>query len=290
MKLLLSFILIMSSFTVLADASDFVPSHEVCEKEGRRFRRIARRANVGVREARRICDRYYEALINANANGDLTTLDPGEEDDLEALLDSLGLRRNFYVQALRERFVLAMTPGVLEEEPSKQELLKAQDTWACLSHEPFERGNLSGSTETKVVGISFSGIGEYIRDNSGFEYAVINQEELISSDMEQDKVRAVRYEYYCERNGECNQENYDQRVLIVEETVRRQGLIGYIVDLIDGFGINQDEAVQTFLRANAVRALNRVTDNTCGWSSCELVTKYYECYEDRDAVIGLLGL
>lgn len=294
MKFLLSAMLIFSAFSVQevqANDEEFKPSLEVCES-GRKLRAAAKKAGISTRRARAICEAYELKLLEQSGKSD-TDLDPGEDDDLDKLLESIGLKRNFYVTDLRRRFTLALTPGALDDEPSIPGLLGATDTWGCLAHEPWkETGGLTGSVDKNIVGISFKNIGFFNIDNSGFEYGLIEGKELIGSDQDNRKARAVRYSYYCEKGKpeDCNQDNYDTRVLYVEETVQGKGILGYLADYVDGFGIDPEEAAMQFLRNKAGQALNRVTYNECKdfrlFTGCEMVTKYYECYEDSSIMFS----
>lgn len=275
-----------------ADREEFVPTIEVCDSN-KKMKRAARKYKISRRTVRAMCEAYKLKLME-NANKTDTDLDPGEEDDLDALLEAIGLKRNFYVTDLRRRFTLALTPGVLEDEPSIPGLLRSVDTWGCLAHEPWKgEGGLTGSVDKNVVGIQFSNIGFYNSDNSGYEYGLIDGKELIGSDQDNLKARAIRYAYYCEKNpNDCNQENYDSRVLYVEETIQGKGILGYVGDYVNGFGIDANEAALQFLRNKAGQALNRVTFNECKdfrlFTGCELVTKYYECYEDSALLFNQL--
>ncbi len=294
MKILLSSLLILGSLSSFANADEeFVPTLEVCSSSSK-LRRAARKAGISKRRAQALCEAYELKLIEQGDKAD-TGLSPQEDDDLDKLLEAIGLKRNFYVTDLRRRFTLALTPGTLDDEPSTPELLSGVETWGCLVHEPYKGvGGLTGSVDKNVVGISFKNIGFYTTDNSGYEYGLIQGKELIGSDQDNLKVRAVRYNYYCTRNPEdCNRDNAESTVLYVEETIQGKGIIGYVTDYIDGFGIDPNEAALQFLRAKAGQALNRVTYNECKdfrlFTGCEMVTKYYECYDNPETASKLIN-
>lgn len=81
-----------------------------------------------------IYEAYEHKLLEQGDKTD-TGLKTQENDDLDKLLEAIGLKRNFYVIDLRKRFTLALTSG-------------AVNIWGCLVHEPWKDfGNLTGSVD-----------------------------------------------------------------------------------------------------------------------------------------------
>ncbi len=282
MKLLL-LTLIALSFSAFAGIDDFEPSIKTCNNTGK-LKKAAKKADISKLAAQKICRVYLKDL--ADTATDTKINGTTDDKDIDDLLEALGLKRNVYALDLRIRFTQALSPSITEGAETAREVLQAVDTWPCIIHQPFNGSDLSGSAKNETTGIAFSVLANLIQDDSGYKYGYRNNVELAGADRNNENIRSIRYEYFCEKEGNenCTVENYDQRVLYIEETLQGPGLITYISNYLSGGGIDAEEAVMQLLRNKAVPALNNITNNQCSdfrlFTGCEMVVNYYECFED----------
>ena len=190
-------------------------------------------------------------------------------------------------------FARSLRPGIDKEAPYPHELLGVAEgyPWICIPNEPFSGPSLSGSnsgSERKII--SFSGpIGPRIEDDDRFVYGYSNGLELVGSDKDNHFLRSIRLEYFCLKEGaaHCNENNHDQKILLIEESVKSKGLISRAFAWITDLRIDAQEVLHTYLAAKGGRAqTNYLLENErdCNGSQllgdCEIAVRYFECAVD----------
>ena len=267
--------------------------------------KMASKHGIGMRNAHNICREHEKAVLNGINSQDVTSLDPiALGDELLSILDSLHIERNPYVSGLRTRFVRSHKPGIEPEAPSPQSLVKQDGSpWVCTGNKPFlhKFGTFSsGNNSTGIFPLKFYAYGNRVQDSDGYRYNTVNSLEMTAGDPKGDGfLRNARVEYYCEKinPANCEEDNADLKVLIIEESVRTKGLLYNLFNWIKGLGTNYQDLLMNFMAAKSWGSQGDYISKDakeCRRSGplfgCEVAINYLECWEDGDAALSALGI
>ena len=212
---------------------------------------------------------------------------------MDQILEQLHIRRNPYVTDLRMRFARSLRLGVDKRAPYPHQILELTEgyPWVCIPNRPFSGPNLSGSlgdSERKIINFS-NPIGPRIEDSDKFVYSYNNGLEFVGSARDNYILRSIRLEYFClEGNpSHCTEENYDQKILLIEESVKTKDLISRVFDWVSNLRPDAKEVLYSYLASKGGRAqTNYLFENEKGCEGtqllmgCEVAVKYFECAAD----------
>ena len=95
---------------------------------------------------------------------------------------------------------------------------------------------------------------------------------------------------------DCNKAKHISKTLIIEESVRTQGLAQRFLNIFDGLKFDLAETLETFLAARASRARSdylTVNKEHCTGSElfrgCEMAINYLECRDTSHALAERFG-
>ena len=254
---------------------------------------LAKRYDVSYRVAINTCFFEKRQALLASNSGDLSSRGLHEllGRQVDQILEEFDIQRNPYLTDLRMRFARSLRPGIDQQAPYPHKLLGTVEgyPWICIPNEPFSGPALSGSrsgSERKVISFS-SPIGPRIEDDDQFVYGYNNGLELVGSDKDGHFLRSIRLEYFCLEEGraDCNENNYDQKILLIEESVKSNGLISRAFDWGTDLRTDAREVLHTYLEARGARAQSNYfleDGRDCGGGSqlrgdCEIAVRYFEC-------------
>ena len=264
----------------------------------------AERYSVPYKRAIDTCSHYQRQILLASDSPN-SSLREFEflGNQVDQILEKFYIRRNPYVTDLRMRFARSLRPGIDEEAPHPHQVLGIEEgyPWICIPNEPFSGPSLSGSSsrsERKMISFS-SPMGPRIEDDDKFVYSYNNGLELVGSDRDNYTLRSIRLEYFClERDSaHCTKENYDQKILLIEESVKTKGLISRALDWITNLHPDTQEVLYTYLAAKGGRAQSNYPledEKDCNGTQllmgCEIAVRYFECAADTAHITkGLLN-
>ena len=282
--------------------------YSICENY-RYLQEAAKKYGLTYSVALSTCSHYRrQALLgpgkNYSAEGDSSGVDFALlASQVDQILQKLYIKRNPYITGLRMRFARSLKPGIDPDTPHPFELLEIEEgyPWVCISNEPFAGPSLSGSyVSSQRTVINFSApLGYRLEDNHGFTYDYLAGTELVGSNENGHTLRSIRLEYFCmkERPADCNRENHEDVILLIEESVKGKGLLSRGLGWIGGLGFNAQEAIYSFLAAKGSRSqTDYLSENARGCkglhllTGCEMAVNYFECTADtEDSVNNLMN-
>lgn len=264
-----------------------------------RLKTVAKRYGLAYRTAVSTCSYLKRKALLAAGSGNPSAINleilGGQIDQI---LDKIYIQRNVYINDLRTRFARSYKPGIDVSAPSPFELLMVveENPWICIPNEPFAGPSLYGSGSNKVIStVTFKNpLGYRIEDDDGFTYGYANGMELVGNSEDGKILRSIRLEYFCEKEApaDCTDQNKDQRVLLIEESIRNKGLISRLFGWISKLEFNAQEVVYAYLAAKAGRSqTDYLTQNEkdCKGlnllTGCEMASRYLECVADEEGVM-----
>ena len=268
--------------------------YSICENY-RSLQNAAKRYGLTYGMALKTCSHYRrQALLGPSKDSsaiDFILL----ASQVDQILKKLYLKRNPYIVALRMRFARSLKPGIDPGTPNPFELLQIEEAhpWICISNQPFSGPSLTSpyrSSQRTVMNF-YAPLGYRLEDSHGFTYDYLGGTELVGSGEDGRILRSIRLEYFClkEKPADCNDENYDDIVLLIEESAKGKGPIPRGLDWIRGLGLNAQEVIYSYLAAKASRSqTNYLSENQRGCKGinllmgCEMAVNYFECTADTE--------
>ena len=271
-------------------------NYSIC-KNYRSLRETAKKYGLTYAMALNTCSHYRrQALLGPNKNSSAIRF-VLLASQVDQILQKLYLKRNPYITGLRMRFARSLKPGIDPETPHPFELLHTEEghPWICISNKPFAGPSLSSDfydSSHQRVAITFnSPMGYRLEDNHGFTYDYLGGTELVGSGEDGNTLRSIRLEYFCqkEKPADCNGENHEDMILLIEESTKGKGLLSRGLNWILGLGLNAQEVIYSYLAAKASRSqTDYLSENERGCKGlhllkgCEMAVNYFECTADTE--------
>ncbi|MCY4643345.1 MAG: hypothetical protein OXB88_01880 [Bacteriovoracales bacterium] len=214
------------------------------------------------------------------------------------ILDALGFiekSSRSIAAGVRLRFARSDKVGYSGDSINPYEVLpNGNRPWYCISRRPYPTNQMTGGKQAGVTTLLFTLLGHDASDSDGFVYSMVNGYEFAGTDSAEHILRSVRVEFACEKesSANCNQFNYDYRILIIEESIRtRNALLAYLLDkFVPGVKSGENHLVK-FLKSKSGWALTdyfgRSEKNCYGkkfFKGCEISVNYLQCWEDSSPV------